>query len=159
MARFRIALLGIVAALALVFASVPTAHAQSGNWIDVNLSTQTATAYEGNTPVHTALVTTGRPGYPTPTGSFSIVERLPSTEMTSWVFGIPPDAPGGYDVPGVLFTQYFDWSGDALHYNYWSPAADFGSVPTSHGCVGMQYNDALYFWNFASIGTPVVIHY
>jgi lipoprotein-anchoring transpeptidase ErfK/SrfK len=159
MLRFRFPLVGAVLALALFLAQVPGAYAQGARSIDVNLSTQRATAYEGSTPVYTALVTTGRPGWPTPTGDFAITYRVYDETMSSAGIGIPPDAPGGYYLTGVLYTQYIDWNGDALHYNYWSPASDFGSVPTSHGCVGMQLADAAFFWNFADIGTPVHIHY
>jgi hypothetical protein len=42
----------------------------SGNvhWIDVDLTAQSLTAYEGPTPVRTTLVSTGLPYTPTPTG-------------------------------------------------------------------------------------------
>ena len=154
-------LFGLLLIASFFLASPSTAHAQSfaGHWINVNLSTQTATAYNGSRPVYTALVTSGRPGYATPTGSFSIVKRVYNETMTSWVFGIPPTAPGGYYVPNVLYTQYFDWSGDALHDNYWSPSSAFGGYGTSHGCVGMRVGDAAFFWNFATYGTPVEVHY
>ncbi len=57
----------------------------------------------------------------------------------------------------MLYTQYITNDGAALHYNYWSTAADFGSGTGSHGCLGLELDDAAYFWNFASVGTPVVI--
>jgi lipoprotein-anchoring transpeptidase ErfK/SrfK len=31
-------------------------------------------------------------------------------------------------------------------------------VPSSHGCVGMRYDDAKFFWDFATTGTRVVVH-
>jgi len=130
-----------------------TGYGGGGRWIDVNLSNQTATAYEGDTPVYTALVTTGKPGHETPTGTYHIFSRVYNETMVSTT---PGDE---YNLSNVYFTQYFTGSGDALHYNYWQPSYVFGSVPTSHGCVGMTYGDAAYFWNFADYGTPVVIHY
>jgi lipoprotein-anchoring transpeptidase ErfK/SrfK len=78
--------------------------------------------------------------------------------MDSETIGIPRDAPGGYYVTDVLYTQYFTNEGHALHYNYWVDPAAFGSFPTSHGCIGLTLDDAKYFWDFASIGTPIVIH-
>ncbi|MBI4317605.1 MAG: L,D-transpeptidase family protein [Chloroflexi bacterium] len=122
-------------------------------WIDVNLSTQTATAYVGNLLVHVAAVTTGRPANPTPTGTFGVFSRVFSETMISTT---PGDE---YHMENVLFTQYFLGGGYALHYNYWQPDSVFGNTPTSHGCVGMRYGDAAFFWNFATFGTPVVIHY
>ncbi|HUX87065.1 MAG TPA: L,D-transpeptidase, partial [Chloroflexota bacterium] len=57
-------LFGLLLIASFFLASPSTAHAQSfaGHWINVNLSTQTATAYNGSRPVYTALVTSGRPG-------------------------------------------------------------------------------------------------
>ncbi len=124
-----------------------------GRWIDVSISNQTATAYTGDTPVYTALVTTGKPGNETPTGTFYIFSRVYNETMVSTT---PGDE---YFQDNVYFTQYFTGAGDALHYNYWQPASVFGNVPTSHGCVGLTYGDAAYFWDFADVGTPVVIHY
>jgi len=159
MSDLRYRLFAVVFALSLFLSFAPTAHAAGARSIDVNLTTQTITAYEGNTPVYSAGVTSGRPGWSTPTGTFSIVNRVYNETMDSSTIGIPRNSPGGYYLTGIYFTQYFDYNGDALHYNYWSPASAFGSYPTSHGCVGMQWGPAQYFWNFATIGTPVTIHY
>jgi lipoprotein-anchoring transpeptidase ErfK/SrfK len=159
MVRFRAPLLGALLAAVLLFVSVPHAQAQGSRSIDVNLSTQTASVIEDGQVVYTAGVTTGRPGFRTPTGTFSILYRVANETMDSSSIGIPRDSPGGYYLTGVLYTQYFTSDGAALHYNYWSPASAFGGYPTSHGCVGMQLGPAQFFWNFASVGTPVTIHY
>ena len=63
-----------------------------------------------------------------------------------------------YDVERVLFTQYFDQQGNALHLNYWRPHSVFGSTATSHGCVGMELHEAQYFWLFGAPGMRVEIH-
>ena len=63
-----------------------------------------------------------------------------------------------YDVERVLFTQYYDQKGDALHLNYWRPKEVFGQTATSHGCVGMQLHDAQWFWLFGAAGMRVEIH-
>ena len=69
--------------------------------------------------------------------------------------------PGGsgatYKVENVRWVQYFTADGAAIHENYWRRPATFG-MPGSHGCIGMTPADAAWFWNFATIGTPVVIH-
>ncbi len=135
----------------------PTAPT-AGCWIDVNLTQQIATAYEGTHPVRWAVVSTGGPGWETPVGTFRILRRVANETMNSAPLGIPPNAPGGYDLPNVLYTQYFTDYGHALHDNYWKWDSPFG-VPTSHGCVGMELSDAAYFWSFAGVGTPVVVHY
>ncbi|HEX2171774.1 MAG TPA: L,D-transpeptidase [Dehalococcoidia bacterium] len=126
-------------------------------WVYVSLTTQRATAMVDDTPVYTALVTTGKPGFPTPRGRFNIVRRVYNETMDSLTIGLPRDSPEGYYLKDILFTQYFDWQGDALHLNYWQSESVFGRTPTSHGCVGMRYADAEFFWYFLSLGSPVVI--
>jgi len=128
-------------------------------WIDVNVTTQTATAMIGDLAIYTAPVSTGLPAFPTPLGSHAVEPdgRIAVERMTSGQAGYDPSQ-ARYDVERVLFTQYFDQNGNALHLNYWRPASVFGRTPTSHGCVGMQLHDAQYFWLFAAAGTRVEIH-
>lgn len=130
----------------------------SGRWVDVDISSQTARAMQSGTVVYTAAVTTGKPGFPTPRGTFFILRRRSSVDMDSTTVGIPRSSSEGYFQPNVRFAQYFTNAGDALHANYWQPDSVFGRTPTSHGCVGMRLGDAAFFWNFAGIGTPVVVH-
>lgn len=60
--------------------STPTASGHK--WIDVNLSTQTLRAYEGNQVVYTALVSTGVSWYPTPAGTYYIQRKYRYDDMT-----------------------------------------------------------------------------
>jgi lipoprotein-anchoring transpeptidase ErfK/SrfK len=122
-------------------------------WVLVDLSDQTAKAMVGGQVWHTAYVTTGKAGWETPIGTFQINYRVYDETMTSASIG----AEEYYVLTHVLFTQYFTSEGHALHLNYWRPDSVFGTTPTSHGCVGMRYADAEFFWNFATNGTRVVI--
>ena len=101
---------------------------------------------------YTALVTTGKPATPTPIGEFRMLRRVYEDTMTG---GSGEDA---YSHPGVLFTQYFTTRYHAIHLNYWADPSVFGQEPTSHGCVGMKFGDAEYFWYFADVGTRVLVH-
>ena len=130
----------------------------SGRWIEVDHATSTAYAIEDGQIVYSAPVTLGTAQFPTPRGTFQIIRRVANETMDSSTIGIPNNSPGGYYLTGVLYTQYFTNGGAALHYNYWSPPEAFGSAAGSHGCVGMRLADAAFFWNFATIGTPVIIH-
>jgi lipoprotein-anchoring transpeptidase ErfK/SrfK len=157
--RFRVATLVLLAFLASTFLpmAVP-AHAQgSGRWIEVDTSRGVVYAVQDGRVVYTALATVGVPQYPTPKGRFRIFRRVYNETMDSSTIGIPRNAPGGYYLTGVLYTQYF-YDGAALHYNYWSPASAFGSAAGSHGCVGLRLSDAAFFWNFATIGTLVIVY-
>jgi len=146
-------------ALELATATPPAGvdFGEDERWIAVNLTTQRAMAFVGAQPVRVALVTTGMPGWETPTGDFRIYQRVENETMDSVALGIPIDSPDGWYVDNVLYTQYV-YSGITLHYNYWRPQSYFGNIPSSHGCVGLGYSDAKFFWDFAGIGTRVVIY-
>ncbi len=139
----------------------PLAPSPNGEekWIDVNLTTQTARAMEGDQAVFTAPISSGAPPFETPQGSFAVEPdgRIAVERMTASQAGYDPNQ-AQYDVERVLFTQYFDQKGDALHVNYWRPSSVFGHQATSHGCVGMELHAAQYFWLFAEPGTRVEVH-
>jgi hypothetical protein len=122
------------------------------HWIDVNLSIQTAVFYEGDIPVRTNLVTTGQPGYSTPTGTFYILSRVPNEHMRGGTIG----ADDYYDLYNVLYTQYFTYAGHALHYAWWR---SYFGVTGSHGCVNMDLDTSEFAWNYLNIGSRVNVHY
>jgi lipoprotein-anchoring transpeptidase ErfK/SrfK len=128
-------------------------------WIDVDVTTQTVSAMIGDKAVYTAAASTGSPQFPSPIGSHKIEPdgRLAVERMTATQAGYNPQQ-AQYDVENVLFTQYYDRNGDALHLNYWRPKEVFGKTATSHGCVGLQLHDAQYFWLFGAPGMRVEIH-
>ena len=123
----------------------PAGGDPSSRWIDVNLSAQSVTAYEGDTPLRTFTVSTGLPNTPTVTGQFRIYLRYDSQTMSG----------PGYYLPGVEWVQYF-YQGYALHGTYWHN--NFGR-PMSHGCINMTNADALWLYQWADYGTIVNIHY
>jgi lipoprotein-anchoring transpeptidase ErfK/SrfK len=139
--------------------TLPADAPVEGRWVDVNLTEQVATAYEGRTVVRTALVSTGRPGWETPTGAFSILRRVEKDTMDgATLIGQGPNGTGAtYKVEDVRHVQYFTSDGAAIHENYWRRPANFG-MPGSHGCIGMVPSDAAWFWEWAEVGTPLVIH-
>ena len=132
------------------------AFAENERWIVVNTATQRAVAFEGAKPVRVALVTTGMPGWDTPWGEYHVYARVENETMDSTSLGFPADGPDGWHVEDVLWVQHFNGP-ITIHYNYWRPESYFGNVASSHGCVGMRYNDAKFFWDFATIGTRVVV--
>ena len=116
-----------------------------GRWIDVNLSEQQIHAYEGDILVNTFIVSTGLPDTPTVTGEYRIYVKVPIQDMSG---------PGYYltDVPWVMFF-YEDYG---FHGTYWHN--NFGT-PMSRGCVNLNVDDAAWLYNWASVGTPVSVHY
>lgn len=128
----------------------------SGRWIDADLTVPAmVTAYEDGRVVYSALAIKGVAATSTPRGTFYIQRRVQNEIMNSETLSppIPRDAPGGYYLKDVLYTQYFTSGGHSLHYNYW--LGTFGQ-PGSNGCLGLNLTDARWFWDWATIGTPVV---
>jgi len=120
--------------------SAPT----SGKWIDINLATQSLVAYEGRRAVYWATVSTGRPRTPTPRGRFRIYSKLRSKTMSG----------PGYRFPDVPYVMYFHGS-YTMHGTYWHNS--FG-WPVSRGCVNLRIADAKWIYEWAPIGTLVMIH-
>ncbi len=116
----------------------------SGRWIDVNVTTQTLSAYEGDKLVFTTKVSTGRARTPTVLGRFRIRTKLRSQAMSG----------PGYYLPNVPYVMYFH-AGYAIHGTYWHN--NFGH-PMSHGCVNMRTSEAKWLYEWAPVGTLVVTH-
>lgn len=122
-------------------------------WIDVDLTTQRMNAVVGKKVVHTAIISSGKKDWETPTGTFHIIYRVENETMTSGSIGAETE----YRLENVLYTQYFTNEGHALHYSWWKEPGSFGT-PSSHGCLSETLKDAEFFWNFARVGTRVTIH-
>jgi lipoprotein-anchoring transpeptidase ErfK/SrfK len=117
----------------------------NSRWIEVNIATQRLIAWEGNRPVYAVIVSTGTDEHPTLPGSFTIQSKHRTTRMQG----------EGYDVPDVPYTMYY-YGGYAIHGAYWHRR--FGT-PMSHGCVNVAVNHAEWLFDWASVGTPVVVHF
>jgi len=117
----------------------------TGRWIEVNLSTQTLTAYEGDAALNTFPVSSGKWSTPTLPGTFHVYIKLRIARMVGF----------DYDTPDVPYVMYYDGN-YGIHGAYWHNS--FGT-PVSHGCVNLRVPDAAWLFNFASVGTQVKIHY
>jgi lipoprotein-anchoring transpeptidase ErfK/SrfK len=122
----------------------PSAFRGDVRWIEVNLTSQTLTAYEGQEPVRHTLVSTGLPDTPTPPGLFRIYLKLRYDDMEG----------DDYHLPKVPYVMYF-YQAYALHGTYWH--ANFGQ-PASHGCVNIPTGQAEWLYEWASEGTLISIH-
>jgi lipoprotein-anchoring transpeptidase ErfK/SrfK len=144
---------------------IPPAPLSAGKVILVSLSGQWLYAYEDSTPVFNNAVETGRPELPTPTGRFSVLAKVRDVMFTSpW----PVGSPYYYEPTHVNYALQFKAGGFFLHDAWWHVKFGPGSnVPHqlpdgrwetgSHGCIGMPIPDAKRLYNWAPIGTPVII--
>jgi lipoprotein-anchoring transpeptidase ErfK/SrfK len=122
----------------------PSAFHGDVHWIDVNLTAQTLTAYEGLELVRHTFVSTGLPNTPTPPGLFHIYLKLRYDDMEG----------DDYYLPKVPYVMYF-YQGYALHGTYWH--GNFGQ-PASHGCVNIPTEQAKWLYEWAAEGTLISIH-
>ncbi len=124
-------------------APAPVSAPTGGKWIDIKLVSQSLVAYEGQRAVYWATVSTGTSRTPTPKGSFRIYSKYRSATM----------AGPGYRFPNVPYIMNF-YGGYSMHGTYWHN--NFG-WPMSHGCVNMRIGDAQWVYNWAPVGTLVVV--
>jgi lipoprotein-anchoring transpeptidase ErfK/SrfK len=114
--------------------------------------------YVGSQLVRTFPVATGQSIYPTPLGTFSIVDmqrnpwwRPPTQD--AWARGLKPVPPG----PGnPLGTRWMGLSAPGVGIHGTPDAASVG-YSASHGCIRMFIPDAEWLFEHVHIGTPVVI--
>ena len=121
----------------------PLATALGVKRIELSLSEQRLTAYEGDTELLGVLVSTGTARYPTPPGEYKIIRKVRSQVMSG----------PGYYLPNVEWVSYFV-GGYAIHGTYWH--SNFGQ-PMSRGCVNMTNDDARWIFEWAPLGTPVIV--
>ncbi|GAA3888153.1 L,D-transpeptidase [Streptomyces sp. NPDC003631] len=116
--------------------------------------------------VKTVPISAGAPDHTTYQGQMVISEKFTQTRMNGATVGFKDsDGKGEYDIKDVPHAMRLTTSGTFIHGNYWGAPSVFGSVNTSHGCVGLQdkkgANDpntpAAWFYEHSMIGDVVVV--
>jgi len=119
-------------------------------WIEVDLSEQRTTAYERARPIKNFIIASGTRGHETVTGEFAIWLKVRKQTMQG---GSRADG-SYYSIPNVEWVSYF-YKDYALHGAWWREK--FG-YPASHGCVNMTNADAQWLYEWAPMGTKVIVH-
>jgi lipoprotein-anchoring transpeptidase ErfK/SrfK len=144
---------GIQASLPVSFKPYDTiSTAAYDKWIEVDLTNKRMYAYEKTAQVRTFLVSAGAPKTPTVTGKYSIYSKYTQKDMR----GRNVDG-SKYFQPNVPWVNFF-YKDYAIHGNYWRPTSYFGNINSSHGCVSTVPSEAAWIYDWAPIGTPVIIH-
>lgn len=120
--------------------------------IIVDRSLQTLSASEGDTLFMETSISTGLELTPTPRGTFTIFKKTPSRYMQGPLPGLADQQE--YDLPGVPWNMYFTEGGAVIHGAYWHNS--FGSQ-YSHGCVNMEPSEAKRLYEWAALGTRVIV--
>jgi lipoprotein-anchoring transpeptidase ErfK/SrfK len=113
--------------------------------------------YNGTQSWRTFPVATGQSTYPTPVGSWHVVEmqrdpwwRPPDS---AWAKGLKPIPPGPGNPLGTRWMG-LDAAGVGMH---GTPDAASIGYSASHGCIRMRIPDAEWLFDHVRIGTPVFI--
>ena len=131
----------------------------------INLSDQRASLVEHGRIILVSPIASGKPGWSTPTGNFSVFNK--DFDHRSRSFGSVVDAygrvvnsnatpsshvpPGGHYQPAPMpyFMEFSPAVG--MHAGY------LPGYPASHGCVRMPQDLAAVFFERVQIGTPVTV--
>ena len=124
--------------------------------IDVNISTQKMQLKLGDQVIKTFRVSTGKPSTPTPTGITKITHKQEVRVAGGYPHYIMPKwmtyRGGGYGIHALPSL-----AND--HGVFWREALNHIGQRRSHGCIRLLPKDAEYAYNFADIGTKVVVHW
>jgi len=134
--------------------------------IVVHIGEQQAYFYKGRQLVGQTTVSTGKPGFSTPPGHYTVVSK--DAGHVSTVFGDYVDDYGNvvmsnidsrkdprpkrthFDGARMPYAMFFR-SGYAMHQGYVPPFA------ASHGCIRLPGRMAVRFFENAPVGTPVTV--
>jgi hypothetical protein len=117
----------------------PEAAAQGPVKVVVSLPLQTAYVYRGQTPIGVSTVSTGMPGYDTPVGRFTILQKKVTHRSNL------------YDDAPMPYMQRLTWDGVALH------AGHVSGEPESHGCIRLPAAFAKKLYAATTLGASVVV--
>lgn len=118
--------------------------------IEINLSRQELSYFLSDVKLGTFKVSSGMKNWETPAGNFQIYNKYPKAWsrlaglwMPYWMAFHPTGKFGIHELP------------------YWPSGvregADHLGTPVSHGCVRLGIGSAEFLYNWAEIGTPVII--
>jgi lipoprotein-anchoring transpeptidase ErfK/SrfK len=94
---------------------------------------------QGGRLVRAIHVSTGKPGYATPAGTFNVYRKA----LKDWSYPFQVWLPyASYFTGGIAFHEY----------------PDVPAFPASHGCVRVPAPEAPLVYRFAQMGTPVAVY-
>ena len=128
------------------------AQITTGKYIDVNLKEQVMVTFQDGQPLDSYMISSGERGFQTPTGKFQIYNKSPRAWsaqyglwMPWWMAFLPDGEMGIHELP--------------IGPNGYQEGVGHLGTPVSHGCVRLGDGPAKTVYDWADIGTPVIIHY
>ena len=105
----------------------------------VDLTRQIATVYRNGVRIAVSTISSGKEGYSTPTGVFTILEKDKDHFSRT------------YDNAPMPYQQRLTWKGVAMH------AGNLPGFPASHGCIRLPMEFAKKLFEVTPMGGTVVI--
>ncbi|MER7763307.1 Ig-like domain-containing protein [Streptomyces sp. NPDC097619] len=100
----------------------------------VDAAAHTMTVRRDGKVLSSVPISAGAPKTTTYNGKMVVTEMFDVTRMNGQTVGFG----GEYDIPDVPHAMRLTTSGTFLHGNYWASPETFGSLNTSHGCIGLR---------------------
>ena len=119
--------------------------------IKINLKKQLLEYYLGPYLVDSFKISSGKKGFVTPKGTYTIDGKLPTHTYKG------ADKGKAYYYPNTRWNLHFKQGSKGnyfIHGAYWNHHM---GVPGSHGCVNVAYADMESLYNWADLGTKLVI--
>lgn len=120
--------------------------------IEIDISQQRLTAWDGEKPVYNFVCSTGKPGTPTKFGRFSVLSKFPEAYGSAWDIRMP-------------YWLGIYWAGGSENGIHGLPILSNGQTlwagylgqRVSYGCIVLDTWAAKQLYDWAEIGTEVII--
>ena len=127
------------------------AKIETGKYIDINLAVQILSTFENGEILDSYLISSGKRGMETPKGQYAIRNKTPRAwskvyglYMPFWMALVSDGKFGMHELP--------EWPSG------YKEGANHLGIPVSHGCVRLGIGPAKTVYDWAEIGTPVVVY-
>lgn len=117
--------------------------------------TKQVTFDRGGQVVRSMPTSMGKPGAETENGVYLVSDKHDHIIMDSSTYGVPVSSADGYRTPVDSATR-MSYSGIFFHSAPWSVWAQ-GNTNTSHGCLNLSPDDALWVMRNTLRGDPVIV--
>ena len=122
-----------------------------GKYIDINLAIQVMIPFENGEPLDAYMISSGKRGLDTPKGEYHTRNKTPRAWSKTYGLYMPYwmalTADGKYGI-----HELPEWPGG------YKEGANHLGTPVSHGCVRLGVGPAETVYNWAPVGTLVVVH-
>jgi tetratricopeptide (TPR) repeat protein len=135
-----------------LFPPTPTPPPPPDKRIVIDLSEQRLYAYQGDTPVYIFITSTGEPGRETKPGTYKVLDKIPMAYASIWnlkmpywlgIYWVGLSENGIHALP-ILSNGQKLWDG-------------FLGQRVSYGCIILGTEEARTLYEWAEVGTPVII--